>query len=237
MKATVPNSPKEIARSLADELRSAAVRAGPVVGSGGLTEALAAKLSDRFLDRHSPDARLAGRERSSVAYWRDHGRVTGKLMVEFCKSRGPGADTSLYRRVGELHDVDYLAFPHDVGAVDGPVHPAPLVKAMAEAGVHPTVCLAVLEHAPYVGLDRTPSSRLAAALSACEDIATLASLSPAPPDVFAALSPAAAELLSRAEPCERLSRDAQLRVEKDIARYVNEPLRKASSGGEFELQA
>lgn len=144
-----------------------------------------------------------------------------------------GGDPSLYRRVGEIHDADYLMFPHDApGAAES--HPVPLVRALQQKGVHPAICLAVLEHAPYIGLDRRPSSRLSAALSAAEDLATLAALDP-PFAHLGQLSPEGKALLAGAEPKVRIARRAPLRVEANLDRYVNAPLALVAGRHVFPL--
>ena len=109
-------------------------------------------------------------------YWREHGEITQQLMR--IVARHVGADEDLYGAVGLIHDVDYLKFPHDIPDIEGDVHPIPLVKALIEEGVHPAIGLAILEHAPYIGVNDSPTSRLSAALSGCEDLATLLAIKP-----------------------------------------------------------
>lgn len=219
---------KDHAVRLLSQLREAAGEADPLTGDGGLTEERALDLRRRF-EAMQP-AELPGHAardgRGELAYWRDHGRITGDLMAAM--TRRWGGNAALYRRVGELHDVDYLPFPHD-GKGDGPRHPVRLVRALFDAGVHPVVCLAVLEHAPYVGCDTAPSSHLSAALSAAEDLATLAALDP-PSTAIGDLSPRARELLETVQPGMFIKRERRVRLERDVERYINAPLALVERG-------
>jgi hypothetical protein len=90
--------------------------------------------------------------------------------------------------------------------------------------VHPVVNLAILEHAPYIGFDKQPSSRLSAALSAAEDLTTLAALEP-PFAGMERLSAEARELLGHVTPRVLIHRGGTgVRVEHDLDRFVNYPL-------------
>jgi len=144
-----------------------------------------------------------------------------------------GGDPDLYEQVGRLHDVDYLSFPHD--APDGGSrHPVPLALAMREAGVHPLVCLALLEHAPYLGLCDQPSSRLSATLSAAEDLTTAAALVP-PFSGTDKLSPVALDLLSTVRVSILIQRKGQVRAESNPERFINAPLALIVGGGPFRF--
>lgn len=221
------------AQALADDLRREAAEIGPPEGEAGFSEAVARRLLALF--RSEPVAERPGAAarhgRGDEIYWSDHGETTGRLMAEIAGRAGGHVD--LYRRVGRVHDIDYLAYPHDV-AGPGERHPLPLVRAMREAGIHPAVCCAVLEHAPHAGFDERPSSRLSAALSAAEDLATLASVKPAS-TAIGNLSIEAAELLRLAEP-ECPIPGGSLRVEADVWRFINRPLALALHGRAFEFE-
>lgn len=85
-------------------------------------------------------------------------------------------DDLLYWQVGRIHDLDYLACPHDASAGASELHPVSLVRDLAAFGFTPRGCLAVLEHAPYLGLGRhgdERTQRLSLSLSVAEDAATL----------------------------------------------------------------
>lgn len=220
------------ALALAEALR---VRVGTdknIAGAGGLTEELAQALEVEFasIAISALGGKAAQDGRGSVAYWRDHGALTAELMMRAARRWGGNVD--LYGRVGRLHDVDYLSFPHDGGGTKGDRHPVPLVRAMRDRGVHPAICLAILEHAPYVGLDEAPTSRLSATLSATEDLATIVALEP-PLEAPEELSMEARSLVVGVEPLEFIYRKARVRVETDIPRYVNRPLAKVVEGGPF----
>lgn len=222
-----------MAQALADALRREAGAAPAPNGDGGLSEAVAQQLIRRFTEL-PPAARpgvAAQRGRDEPAYWADHGELTGSIMAEIAGLTGRNVD--LYRRVGRIHDVDYLAYPHD-GRGRGDRHPVPLVKAMHAAGVHPAICRAVLEHAPYAGFDEGPSSALSASLSAAEDLATLVALEP-PSDGVAALSPEARQLFDAAEPGIPIRGARPVRVEADVERFINRPLALALGADALEF--
>jgi hypothetical protein len=221
------------AQALADDLRNAAQSESPSSPEAGLTEEVAQALSDRFArQRAAVRAGAAAADgRGEREYWADHGRLTGELMAVI--AHRSGAPPLLYDRVGRLHDLDYLAHPHDAPG-PGERHPVPLVKAMRVAGVHPTVCLAVLEHAPYVGLCDHPSSRLSAALSCAEDLATLAALQPASASI-GALSSEASILFRQIVPECFIRRERTVRVEVDVDRYINVPLSQILDGTRFDF--
>lgn len=228
-------SSRSIGAKLAEDLRAAALEQGPVKGDGGLDDRLARALEAKFgkLPVAPRQGIAAENGRSDTEYWRDHGRLTAELMQRLAEEYGGHAE--LYARVGRLHDVDYLAFPHDAGET-GPRHPVPLVQALSSADVHPAICLAVLEHAPYVGLGAQPSSRLSAALSAAEDLATLAALDPRSPAI-ADLSPSGQRLLGAARPRVffRRASGVPVRVETNVESYVNSPLKLLSGRFDFEV--
>src|SRR5688500_9414399 len=100
--------------------------------------------------------------RCSWTYWEDHGRITAVLMKNAAALTG--GDPHLYEQVGRLHDLDYLLHPHDTkhGAGTGARHPAPLVEALAQLDFSTFGQIAILEHAPYLGLDRCKVAACAA---------------------------------------------------------------------------
>ncbi len=226
------SSRHDSAQALADTLRRKASAIGVVVGDGGFSEDVAQRLVTLFKSAPMPDrpGAAARKGRGDEDYWSDHGELTGKLMAQIAlRAR---AHVDLYRRVGRVHDIDYLAHPHD-GKGPGERHPVPLVTAMRDSGIHPAICCAVLEHAPHAGFDQQPSSRLSAALSAAEDLATLAAVDPVS-DAVRGLSKQADELFRSALPRRRIS-GGSLRVEADVDRFINRPLALALDG-EFKFE-
>lgn len=229
-------SKRDSTQALADDLRRQAKAMDPPVADGGLSELVAQCLVARFSAAPMPDRPgvAATKGRGDGEYWSDHGELTGKLMAEIARRTNRHVD--LYRRVGRVHDIDYLAHPHDAKG-PGERHPVPLVSAMRDAGVHPAICCAVLEHAPHAGFDRQPSSRLSAALSAAEDLATLAAIDP-PSSAVSDLSGQALEFFRLAEPKYWIP-PASLRVENNVERFINLPLKLALAPGpdtfEFEV--
>lgn len=222
-----------IARQLAIELRALAANTADVSDHAGLTESVVDSVRMHF-QKTQVSKRLGAamhNGRGDQRYWDDHARLTMQLMTEICRRWGGNA--ALYGRVGLLHDVDYMAFPHDVVG-KGPRHPVPLVRELMICRVHPIVGLAILEHAPYVGFDRRPSSRLSAALSAAEDLATLAALNP-PFLGTDQLSDEARDLVTTVTPQVRINRTSKVRVENDIDRFVNSPLALIINREPFEF--
>jgi hypothetical protein len=215
---------------LGRRLHGASAAAAAPVGDGGLSEEIGQRLLAQFRAAPPPSRRgaAASNGRGDPEYWADHGELTAALMAEIAWQTG--ADVDLYRRVGRLHDADYLAHPHDAPG-PGARHPVPLVLAMDDAGVHPAICLAVLEHAPYAGFE-APSSRLSAALSAAEDLATLAALDP-PGKAEEALSPSARALFATIAPARFIRCTRPVRVETDVQHFINRPLTLALAGGSF----
>lgn len=116
--------------------------------------------------------------RCEASYWRAHHQKVRTLMGQFAEVLG--VDSAIYRVAGSVYDLDYLRFPHDVG--QGPLteaHPFPIVRALMHLNARPSLCLAVLEHAPHLVMDY--SGQLSLALSACGDIVTLAAAEVAVP--------------------------------------------------------
>jgi hypothetical protein len=210
-------------QSLAEALIAEA-QAPNAPAAAGLTRQIVDQLDALFVPSLPSNGFAAADGRGDWAYWRDHGQSTGLLMRHMAgRWRG---DAELYELVGHVHDLDYLMHPHDSPKSrtgTAPMHPVPLALAMRKLGVHPAVILAVLEHAPYLHLPSAPSSRLSAALSAAEDLATLAALEP-PCRNLEALSDEARELLSKVEVRHRIHREHRVRAETDLARYINQPL-------------
>lgn len=124
---------------------------------------------DSMLDRNS-DPQVVGL--SSADYWLEHGRFTGDLMAAF--ARGARRNEKLYRQMGRLHDLDYLKHPHNAKRSKEQVHPMPLARFLMQREVPALYCAAIMEHAGYIGAGAEFSSKLSAALSACDDLATYA---------------------------------------------------------------
>lgn len=226
---------REAGIQLAREMMREALASPAIPPVAGLHRKAMKALGTKFAPSRKCVGRAAQDGRGDQAYWIDHGRCTGALMRRM--ARRWGGDPELYYRVGFVHDLDYLRFPHDAGKwvpQDENTHPVPLAFAMRELGVHPAVILAVLEHAPYLGLDAAPSSRLSAALSAAEDLVTMASLEPASGRV-GLLSKDARGLLSTIRIGRKIHRKGKVRVETDPDRYVNSPLALVIEGGGFSL--
>ncbi len=228
-------SRREAGQALARDLMQATQASGSTMPCAGLTRAVVARLEATFAVPQS-NVGLAARDgRGDHDYWLDHGRSTGALMRRMAHRWG--GNPELYYRVGFVHDLDYLRFPHDIHQTKAEpegAHPVPLARAMHELGVHPAVTLAVLEHAPYIGVSDAPSSRLSAALSAAEDLATIAALVP-PFDGLDRLSPDARQLLRMVKIRQWIHRENKVRVEANPERFVNEPLAQVVGGGPFRF--
>lgn len=138
-----------------------------------------AELIDEFMPDGTFNCRKSNcsiqncQSRCSYHYWNNHGLLTKELMELLAKKIG--ADAAVFGRTGFIHDIDYLRYPHDRGDNKN-AHPIPLVKKMIEKNIHPEICLAVLEHAPYLKLTNDKRSKLSYALTACEELATLLSV-------------------------------------------------------------
>lgn len=227
--------PRMVAQSLYQELIETAQIEPELTGEGGLTQLIVFELDSYFLS--DPDLAVHGRAardgRDTPAYWRDHGRITGALMRKLAQMGG--GNPNLYERTGIIHDVDYLKHPHDRGKTSAP-HPVALVRALRERGVHPVICMAIMEHAPYSGLFLNPTSKLSAALSAAEDLATLAALKPPCPHLDR-LSAKARELLDTLKPEVWIFRRERVRVETGIDQYINAPLELFLEGRGFPYAA
>jgi hypothetical protein len=130
--------------------------------------------------------------RCDAGYWLKHSEVVAALMRNMADMLGN--DPDLYQAAGQVHDLDYVKAPHDLGCKDiSKAHPVALVKDLMEMGAPPILSLAVLEHSPHLNLE--PSSPLSDALVACDDAATLAStgydlsrVSGLPPEIIARIS-------------------------------------------------
>lgn len=203
-----------------------------------LTDEIAIALVEKFRTQYHSANKAAAAEngRGSYNYWIDHGKVTGCLMQKLARENGK--DERIYKNVGIIHDLDYLMHPHDEPHAKGCRHPVPLVMALLDSEIDPRIGLAIMEHAPYVGRHDNPSSPLSAALSACEDLATLISIRGLVDDL-GRLSSAARKLrdsLSIAEqPLEFIERQSMLRVENDIDKFINIPLEIFLAGKNFML--
>jgi predicted hydrolase (HD superfamily) len=154
-------------------------------------------------------------------YWVDHGELTRKYMEHLAVK--VNKDMKLYGQVGYVHDIDYLKYPHDnKSSID--IHPFPLVKYLMNNNIHPYIGLAILEHAAYLGLYKSPTSRLSAALSACEDLATLVSIRNNEKEMKQ-LSKEALLMASKFQPKKFIDQNIETpRVLKNIDTYINEPL-------------
>lgn len=131
--------------------------------------------------------------RCSCQYWLDHCGLVAQLMQVVAE--GIGQPVNLYRAAGLLHDLDYPAAPHFPAGPEGDEgHPVPVVRDLVDLGVPPILSLAVLEHSPHLGFE--PSSRLSAALIACDEAATLHAFGAHSPD-FADVPATVAEILAR----------------------------------------
>ena len=138
---------------------------------------------------------------SATSYWLEHGRVAGDLMRAF--ARGLGRNERFYYQMGRIHDVDFLKYPHSVASGEGQVHPMPLAMFLLDRGVPPLYCAAVMEHAGYIGGGTEFSSKLSAALSACDDLATYAAaIAPNEWRSKGEISSDALELLSKVRPVQ-----------------------------------
>ena len=211
--------PKKVGSELAALLRAKNNQNGNN-SRAGLNDNLIAAVEIEFGVPNNAIVHALGR--SSIQYWQDHARVTGALMEKF--ARQIGEDENLYRIVGVIHDADYIKFPHDEAGASGARHPVPLCQFLWNNGVSASVCLAILEHAPYLGLNDVPSSRLSAALSACEDLATLCSIDPksrAYDDLSEEAQALAADVIIE---CPATPKEKRIRVETDVERFVNKPL-------------
>lgn len=226
-------SQRKAGQALARDLILQARAAGPAVNGAGLTPQVVQEITARFEPVQASHGAAAGDGRGEQDYWYDHGAATGALMRYIAQRWGGDAD--LYDRVGHVHDLDYLRFPHDTRKNDSEaecVHPVPLARAMLELRVHPAVILAVLEHAPYLQLNLAPTSRLSAALSAAEDLATAKALNP----VFSGLdklSEEARELYGCVEVSKPIHRKHAVRVEGNPDLYINQPLARITCGRPF----
>lgn len=114
------------------------------------------------------------RGRCRTEYWIEHAELAAAVMAGLAARYRQ--DELLYWQVGRLHDLDYLAFPHDMGIEAEATHPVPLVRKLSKLNFTPRGCIALLEHAPYLGLGRHGdrlTQTLSLSLSVAEDAATL----------------------------------------------------------------
>jgi len=182
--------------------------------------------------------------RGSVAYWKDHGRLAADLMMNFAAREGLPA--KLYGQLGLIHDADYLKHPHDKPS-DKLKHPLPLTLKLRSCGIPASVCLAILEHAGYIGQGKNFSSRLSAALSACDDLATLMAILPQADDTklerlrldaWRQLAVLPRTLASAVNPPKimidsKMSCPTRVLSKPDL--YINGPFEQATSGIVFEF--
>lgn len=194
----------------------------------GLTEQQAIELTRKFMPKDLINCkygrcdRVPCLSRCSETYWSDHGRITKMLMEKFAIVANE--DIELYGTTGLIHDIDYLRYPHDRNHLIGR-HPIPLVTRMMRDNANPNMCIAILEHAPYLGLAN--SSKLSLALTGCEELATLLSFKNS--DKLSLLSDFATELAEGVSVSRYVNEkiDGTPRVFKSPESSVNVPLRKA----------
>jgi predicted hydrolase (HD superfamily) len=131
-----------------------------------------------------------------------------------------------------LHDLDYLKHPHTVKVGEEQVHPMPLARFLLRHDVPPLFCAAVMEHAGYIGAGTEFSSKLSAALSACDDLATYAAaIAPDEWHSRGELSVEALDLLAQVRPMHfRLDMDSACptRVLAHPNRFINRALAAAA---------
>lgn len=243
----VPDRPGKgtvAARAFADDLRGR-LSVAPAIGAGyrlplGLVPRAEQRFLGRTLEQHEATIEHVSRISllDDVDYWLEHARVTRDLMRAFASRHG--ANVPLYGDVGRLHDADYLRHPHLGPYSVPPVHPLPLALFLAAEGVHEAVCLAIMEHAGYIGQGSKFSTRMSAALSACDDLATYAAaVDPCDLRVRRDLSPAAQMLLGDISPPRvriDIDRACPTRVLSKPDLYINHSLNLAqSSQYSFEL--
>ncbi|NQZ84502.1 MAG: HD domain-containing protein [Nanoarchaeales archaeon] len=169
---------------------------------------------------------------ASVDYWKFHGELVGKFMEKVAEDIGE--DKNIYSNLGIIHDIDYLKFSHHSGNYEEP-HPFPLANKLLELKFPTKYILAILEHAGYIGAgNKSFSSRLSAALSACDDLATLICTKQIDDkgniitnDFNVILNKKAIKLIRGVEiPTHFLTLKSNClsRVLSDVDNYVNEPL-------------
>ncbi|MEK7601606.1 MAG: HD domain-containing protein [Patescibacteria group bacterium] len=94
-------------------------------------------------------------------YQREHARMVGTAMAGYAQLYGE--DEDLWYITGLLHDIDFEEFPN--------AHPAESLKWFKEWGYPDDLIHAVEAHAyGYDGFTTLPYSKLAAALTACDEI-------------------------------------------------------------------
>jgi hypothetical protein len=114
--------------------------------------------------------------RCYLGYWLEHQVMAAEAMSYIATLVGDDDHIELYHQTGRLHDIDYLSHPHDTGNPHDSCHPVPLVEYLEQESFPIPGCIAILEHAPYLGLGRHGDDftrRLSLALSICEDAVTL----------------------------------------------------------------
>ena len=164
--------------------------------------------------------------RCGYQYWYEHGRITKLLMEKLAFKLDQ--NEAIYGRVGRIHDIDYLSNPHDRGnKLDSHQHPIPLVLKLIENNIHPEICLAILEHAPYLKLKIEKRSMLSLSLTACEELATLLSIKNNI-EYYSLLSQEAKELAETLDEMPEylidISIDVKPRVTFSPQKSINQPL-------------
>lgn len=109
-------------------------------------------------------------QRCSAEYWRSHSHHVAEMMCQL--ARVLGQDERLWYVTGLLHDIDYLKYPHHEDTVcSRDAHPLSISYHLNDIGAPPAMVLAILAHAPHMGLK--PTSLLSLALVACDEHSTM----------------------------------------------------------------
>jgi hypothetical protein len=118
------------------------------------------------------DPRYCSGYRCDPAYWRKHNIEVGHIMELIAPYVGGNAVE--YRRLGELHDLDYLKAPHDDGPISPTkdIHPCPVVNDLEQHGAPKEIMIAILEHSPHGRIDGKPHSVLSQSLFFADNFAT-----------------------------------------------------------------
>lgn len=224
------------ATQYANKLRGALRLAEPLPLGYALPDNLVAEAERHFLGLTYEEWRISHGEAtyhatdfSDVGYWLDHGRVAGELMGRL--ARHLGTDPVFYTQLGQLHDIDYVRFPHNARDPQDDVHPVPLARFLSERGAPVEALVAIMEHAGYIGKGSNFSSTLSAALSASDDLATyLAAVPREAPRYAKELCPLAQRLSAEIRAPQVLLDTARACPTRVLAKpdlYINSALRKA----------
>ncbi|KGJ95874.1 hypothetical protein [Colwellia psychrerythraea] len=195
-----------------------------------ISDELIFNLEDEFMPEGLKNCRkdfcqtLNCQSRCGYHYWNEHGLITKSLMEEL--ALWLGEDAELYGKVGYIHDIDYLSFPHDRGK-KGDFHPVPLTTKLVEENIHPEIGLAILDHAPHLKINIENRSILSSSLTICEELATLLSIKDNS-DYYSLLSEEAQSLAESLDFTPKnlidISMDKKPRVAASPQKCINEPL-------------